>query len=87
MSKAGLQIEKGQEYIAVKVEGIPLGRYAPQIFQLLSQHGLDTVRVALAQPVFSDQGIALQWFPQVSAQPSHLGDRLRYRSKCVVSRS
>ncbi|WP_241572547.1 anti-sigma factor [Rosenbergiella nectarea] len=68
MSKAGLQIEKGQEYIAVKVEGIPLGRYAPQIFQLLSQHGLDTVRVALAQPVFSDQGIALQWFPQVSAQ-------------------
>ena len=43
MAQAGLPLDKGHDYIAVKVEGIPLGRYAPQIFQLLSQHGLDAV--------------------------------------------
>lgn len=63
MAQTGLQIEAGQDYIQVKVEGIPLGRYAPQIFQLLSQHELDHVRRLLAQPVFSEQAIALQWFP------------------------
>ncbi|WP_241645083.1 hypothetical protein [Rosenbergiella metrosideri] len=68
MAKAGLPLYKGHDYIAVKVEGIPLGRYAPQIFQLLSQHGLDAVRRMLAQPVLSDQGIALQWFPHSSNQ-------------------
>lgn len=66
MAKAGLPLDKGLDYIAVKVEGIPLGRYAPQIFQLLSQHGLDRVRRMLAQPVLSDQGIALQWFPHTA---------------------
>ncbi|WP_241617021.1 hypothetical protein [Rosenbergiella epipactidis] len=68
MAQAGLPLDKGHDYIAVKVEGIPLGRYAPQIFQLLSQHGLDAVRRMLAQPVLSDQGIALQWFPHRSNQ-------------------
>ena len=68
MAKAGLSLDKGHDYIAVKVEGIPLGRYAPQIFQLLSQHGLDAVRRMLTQPILSDQGIALQWFPQTSIQ-------------------
>lgn len=63
MAQTGLQIEAGQDYIQVKVEGIPLGRYAPQIFQLLSQHKLDQVRRVLAQPVFSERDIALQWFP------------------------
>ena len=68
MAQAGLPLDKGHDYIAVKVEGIPLGRYAPQIFQLLSQHGLDAVRRMLAQPVLSDQGIALHWFPHRSNQ-------------------
>ena len=66
MAKTGLHIETEQGYIAVKVGGMPISRYAPQIFQLLTQHGLDAAREMLARPIMSDRGITLQWFAQTS---------------------
>lgn len=69
MVKTVLQVEKGQNYIAVNVEGIPLGRYAPQILHLLSQYGLDAIKGSLAQPIFTHHGLASQWLSPVSSQP------------------
>ncbi|WP_241622590.1 hypothetical protein [Rosenbergiella australiborealis] len=62
MVRIGLQAGSGEEFIAVKVKGMPIGRYAAQIRQLLTEYGLEGISRYFAQPVFSSHADKAQWF-------------------------
>ncbi|MBT0720906.1 hypothetical protein HGT70_06370 [Rosenbergiella collisarenosi] len=69
MVRTALEVTPTQEYISVNVEGIPVGRYAPQIFQLLTEAGVDDISQCFAQPSYGRQGRPPLWFCSATSQP------------------
>ena len=67
MLRTALQIENRYDYVAVNVEGMPIGHYTAQIFKLLSTHGLASVCQLFAHPVYYRRGSEVQWFYQGAA--------------------
>ena len=68
MVRTALEVTPTQEYISVNVEGIPVSRYAPQIFQLLAEAGLGDICQCFAQPSYGRQVTPPLWFCSATSQ-------------------